>query len=118
MVDPMCLDSKLVECGPQRMFDSGVTLPASVCAKFDGDFAACKPQKVVLITIGLFTIVQIARNVQMLIPAYDFCVPEKECVTTSDNPCELFRRIDFPMCEFFPPRAGEGDCGCGCGDCH
>lgn len=27
VVDPMCLDSKLVECGCGRAFESGVTLP-------------------------------------------------------------------------------------------
>lgn len=58
------------------------------------------------VTLGLFTIVQIVRNVQMLIPAYDFCIPEKECTTTSDNPCEMFRRIEFPTDEFFPPKVG------------
>jgi len=51
----------------------------------------------------------------MLIPAYDFCIPGKECVTTSDNPCELFRRIDFPTDEFFPPKVAEHGNGCGCG---
>ena len=66
------------------------------------------------VTIGLFTIVQIVRNVQMLIPAFDFCVPEKECVTSSDNPCELFRKIEFPTDEFFPPKANDCNCGCGC----
>ncbi|EOS65602.1 hypothetical protein C814_00086 [Anaerotruncus sp. G3(2012)] len=105
----MCLDSKLVECGPQRMFDSGVTLPASVCAKFDGDFAACKPQKVVLITIGLFTIVQLERSVQMMIPAYDYAVPDKEGSTNtgSDDPCEVFKKIKFPVNQFFPPKFNE-----------
>ena len=58
-------------------------------------------------SIGLFIIVQMVRNVQMLIPAYDFCVPEKECVASSDNPCELFRRIDFPTSEFFPPKSTD-----------
>ena len=48
-----------------------------------------------------------------LIPAFDFCIPDKECVTSGDNPCELFRKIDFPTDEFFPPKAS--DCGCGCG---
>ena len=61
----------------------------------------------VYVTIGLFTIVQIARNVQMLIPAYDFCVPEKECVTSSDDPCQMFQRIDFPTDQFFPPQAAD-----------
>ena len=45
----------------------------------------------------------------MLIPAYDFCIPDKECVTTTDNPCELFRKIDFPTNEFFPPRMSDFD---------
>ena len=70
-------------------------------------------------TIGMFTIVQIERNVQMLIPAYDFCIPEKECVTTSDNPCEMFNRLEFPTNEFFPPTVCDigdenkkPDCGC------
>ena len=51
--------------------------------------------KSVFVTIGLFTIVQITRNVQMLIPAYDFCIPGKECVTTSDNPCEVIPQNRF-----------------------
>jgi hypothetical protein len=46
----------------------------------------------------------------MLIPAYDFCIPEKECVTTSDNPCDMFRRIEFPTDEFFPPKVTECSC--------
>ena len=61
-------------------------------------------EKAVFATIGIFSIVQITREVQMLIPAYDYCIPEKECITTTDSPCELFSRIEFPMNEFFPPR--------------
>ena len=48
--------------------------------------------------------VQIVRNVQMLMPVYDFCVPNKECVTGADDPCDVFNRIDFPIDEFFPPK--------------
>ena len=109
VVEPMCLDSKLVECGPGRMFECGVTLPASICSKFDGDFAVCKPQKVVLITIGLFTIVQLERCVQMMIPAYDYCVPDKESTSTTDDPCEVFKKIKFPVNQFFPPKLSECD---------
>ncbi|MDY4813068.1 MAG: hypothetical protein SO152_04370, partial [Ruminococcus sp.] len=71
----------------------------------------------VYVTIGIFTIVQIERNVQVLIPAYDFCIPEKECVTTSDNPCEMFSRLEFPTNEFFPPTVcemGEEGKNCSC----
>ena len=31
-------------------------------------------------------------------------VPHKECVTSTDSPCELFSKIEFPTEEFFPPR--------------
>ena len=95
-------------------------IPECICKRYGGEFVCKGMCKLVNVTIGLFTIVQIERNVQMLIPAYDFCVPEKECVTSTDNPCELFSRIEFPTHEFFPPKSsevseGETGCGCGCG---
>lgn len=59
----------------------------------------------VVATIGLFSIVKLARIVQLLIPAFDFCVPNKRCVASTDeDPCELFETIDFPIDEFFPPQ--------------
>ena len=116
VAEPVALSAKL--CDRPCRAEPYCRIPDCICQRYGGEFDAAPQRNTEYVTIGLFTIVQIARNVQMLIPAYDFCVPEKECVTTSDNPCELFRRIDFPMGEFFPPRAGEGDCGCGCGDCH
>ena len=71
----------------------------------------------IFVTLGLFTIVQLVRNVQMLIPVYDFCIPEKQCDDTTDHPCDVFRKIEFPTDEFFPPR--QNDCpdhfGCGTG---
>ena len=78
-------------------------------------------EKIVLATLGVFSIVQLLRNVQMLIPAYDFCVPEKRCVGSTDSPCEMFSRLDFPTDEFFPPNVSDcnsgesGGCGC-CSD--
>ncbi len=68
------------------------------------------PSRMILVTLGLFSIVQLERSVQMMVPAYDYCVPDKECVSTSDDPCELFKRIKFPVNEFFPPRLAELDC--------
>ena len=62
----------------------------------------------------MFSIVQLQRDVQMMIPVYDFCLPDKECTAGScgstEDPCELFRRIKFPVNEFFPPRLAELDC--------
>ncbi|MGN0551317.1 MAG: hypothetical protein ACI4I4_05670 [Acutalibacteraceae bacterium] len=89
-------------------------IPGTICERFGGALPCDKGEKDVFVTIGIFTIVQIERNVQMLVPTYDFCVPEKECKTSSDSPCEMFSRLDFPTDEFFPPRVTDinDDCGC------
>lgn len=114
VVEPMCLSCKLVD---SREFDCNqtVNLPDSICSQFDGEFGCCRPTKHVVITLGLFTIVQLERSVQMMIPAYDFCIPEKDCSNGgggSDNPCEIFKKIKFPVNEFFPPKLDEDDCSC------
>ena len=58
----------------------------------------------VYVTLGQFSIIRLERSTQLLIPAYDYCLPEKECVGSSeDDPCTMFGRISFPVDEFFPP---------------
>lgn len=113
IADPIGLSARICEarscCEP-----CCCGLPEKICQRLDGTFDCRNPQKIVYATIGIFTIVQIVRDVPMLIPAYDFCIPDKECVTTTDNPCELFRKIDFPTNEFFPPRMSDFDDGCCC----
>lgn len=116
VAEPIALSARI--CEYSRCCEPSCRIPEPICRRYGGNFFTSQSNKVVYVTIGLFTIVQIERNVQMLIPAYDFCIPQKECVTTSDNPCELFSQIDFPMDEFFPPRVtdisrGSSTCG-GC----
>lgn len=66
------------------------------------------PTRRVVATIGLFSIIKLIRNVQLLIPAFSFCVPKKNCVAATDeNPCELFESIEFPVDEFFPPQKSD-----------
>ncbi len=113
VVDPLCLGAKIVDindklccCGDDIDFS---TIPECVCKIFDGNLVLGGESKRVFVSIGLFSIVKIERNVQLLIPAYDFCVPQKECVASSDDsPCELFEKIQFPFDEFFPPE--KDDC--------
>jgi hypothetical protein len=67
--------------------------------------ARCHLTKRVFVTVGLFSIIKLERLVQLLIPAFDFCFPIKECIaSTEQNPCELFETIEFPFEEFFPPQ--------------
>ena len=67
------------------------------------DGALPTDDKSVLVTLGLFSIVQMERDVQLLMPAYDYCIPEKECSCSTEDPCTSFQSIDFPVDEFFPP---------------
>ena len=109
VAQPIALSARICDGSPCGC-ESCCRIPECICSRYGGEFETGSCPRTVYATIGLFIIVQIVRNVQMLIPAYDFCIPEKECEASSDNPCELVRRIEFPTDEFFPPKAG--DCGC------
>ena len=57
------------------------------------------------VTLGQFSIVRLERDTQLLVPVYDYCMPDKECSCGGGNedPCCVFRNIAFPVGEFFPP---------------
>ena len=114
VAEPIALSARLCPSGMGGGYDNCCAIPQNICKRYGEEIQICSSGNAVYATIGLFIIVQIVRNTQMLIPVYDFCIPDKECVTSSDNPCELFRQIEFPVGEFFPPRAGEirPDSGC------
>ncbi|ARP51246.1 hypothetical protein B6259_02880 [Ruminococcaceae bacterium CPB6] len=111
VAQPVGLSARVADARPGCC--PGYKIPDELCEHFGGDFDF-ECGRSVFVTIGLFSIVQIVRNVQMLIPTCDFCVPSKECSPASDNPCEMFKRIDFPTDSFFPPRVSDSGCGsCG-----
>lgn len=112
-VEPIVLDAQICNicdcCNVQS--DYCDSLPHNICRCFEGNFGNYG-EKAVKITLGVFTIVQLERDVQMLIPAYDFCVPTKECCCDTEDPCDTFKRIGFPIDEFFPPSTIEKDVNC------
>lgn len=115
-VDPVALSARI---GTVRdCYENVCCIPKAICDCVGGcvvtDLESGSPT--IYVTLGLFTIVQLIRNVQMLIPVYDFCIPEKQCDDTTDQPCDVFRKIKFPTDDFFPPRPcdiSENEC-CGC----
>lgn len=116
VAEPIGLDAKIC-CDRPENCEPTCPIPECICRRYGGEFILPRNGNAVYVTLGIFTIVQIERNVQMLIPTYEFCIPEKECITTTDNPCELFSRLEFPTDEFFPPRVTDlrqetGNCGC------
>lgn len=115
VVEPIALNAKLVDvcncCIPCCDIQS---IPDCICRCFNDDLAfnsGNEGEKRVLVTLGLFTITRIERNVQLLMPAFDFCIPTKECIASSDeDPCRLFNTLKFPIDEFFPPERSAFDC--------
>ena len=75
------------------------------CEGDESDETRQFPTRRVYVTVGIFSIIKLIRYVQLLIPAFDFCYPNKECVASTDeNPCEIFDNIEFPYNEFYPPQ--------------
>lgn len=115
VVQPILLAGKLVEpkatCGCCNLDVCAV--PQAVCCCFEGPLTDCggDTDKKLFATLGLFSIIRILRNVQIVVPSYDFCIPDKQCCSPGeDDPCCLFNKMEFPYNDFFPP---VGGCGTG-----
>ncbi len=89
VVDPIALGAKLVDvrdkrnCGCDDDFDIA-SVPESVCRVFDDSLIVGGESKRVFVSIGIFSIIKLERKVQLLIPSYDFCLPQKECVGATE----------------------------------
>ena len=104
-VDPIVLHLKLVDSDACLSDDSDQRqIPEEILELFDEDLMLSDQTRNLLVTLGQFSIIRLERDTQLLIPAYDYCVPEKACESsTEDDPCAMFSRIEFPLDEFFPP---------------
>ncbi|MBR7081844.1 MAG: hypothetical protein IKI49_03955, partial [Oscillospiraceae bacterium] len=104
-VDPIVLGVKLVDCVPTYSADGDTPpVPSFIAGSFDSELDFSSPGRGIYVTLGQFSIVRLERDSQLLIPSYDYCMPDKECHgSDDDDPCALFSRIAFPVDEFFPP---------------
>lgn len=99
--NPISLSARLINCPDSGCPGACGAAPDCVTSYIGG--APGEPTtKFVTTTIGLFTITQLVRNVQLLIPAYDYCLPRRECPPKPSDPCEAFSKVDFPTDSFFP----------------
>lgn len=125
VLDPILLSARAVDacenCG--CCCCDLASIPQSVNSVFEG-LSDPENGKRLYATMGIFSIVRLMRKVQIIVPSFDFCIPEKECCgPTEEDPCSLFYRMSFPVNEFFPPRLSDFEtenengtgCGCGCG---
>ena len=108
-VDPIVLDARLVDGSCHRPCDCDLCeVPNCVNQFFNGELVSGDDGRRVYITLGQFSLVRLERDTQLLIPMYDYCMPEKECNGGgggTEDPCTLFRNISFPVGEFFPPNS-------------
>lgn len=134
VVDPLILDAKICKKHPNNnCCFCGCDVPKGIAQAFDDELCMRDDGKKLYVTLGQFSIVRLERDIQLLMPAYDICLPTKECSSTnpsSGDPCEIFEQFSFPIEEFFPPkceklncdkpevcrdRNDDDDCECGCG---
>ncbi len=115
VADPVVLDLKVVE--PQ--------MPCCCCCSamdvreqmedLNG-FSPVEDEegKHLAVTLGFFSVIRIERPGQFLISALENSIPEKECLVASeDDPCAIFKKMDFPVGEFAPPPyPARRNCGC------
>ena len=111
-VDPLILSLRLIDVCDCRPCDCCcVDVPAALAALFCEELVMCNDQHRLFVTLGQFSIIRLERDTQLLIPAYDYCIPNKDCSCESgecqEDPCELFRQVQFPVSEFFPPNTGS-----------
>ena len=104
-VDPIVLDMKLADvCSPCPVDYDIYEVPGFIKDVFGDDISFESGQRRWLVTLGQFSIIRLERDTQLLIPAYDYCMPDKDCCGSDDgDPCSQFSRICFPVDEFFPP---------------
>ena len=77
--------------------------------------------KYLVVSLGIFSIVRIVRPGQYIIHATEYIIPDKECISPSnDDPCSVFKTMAFPISEFgcspsttSYEKGRDGKCGCG-----
>ena len=121
VVDPIVLNLKVVDKCPSNVGCSlcgTEDLPEQVCSCYDGDVAEHNDCKSAFITLGVFALIRLQRATQIIVPAGEYRIPEKECSSnvTFGDACALFRAMNFPIEEFLPQEScGNASCGCGGG---
>ena len=128
-VEPVILGMKISECGCPCPVCEQTEIPECIAKCLNGDIQITTEKQRLYVSVGIFSVVRIVRNAQLLVQATDYSVPDKECCSASNNesPCDLFRTMPFPVsefrgtdfvCEEKKERCGNrqsGGCGCSSG---
>lgn len=117
-VDPVVLCVKVANTGHHCCCCCSSDIPESVCGQMSGVLRDSDGGRVLLASIGIFSVIRLVRPAQLVVNAASCSVPDKECRPAQDcvDPCSVFREMAFPINEFNPPSAymAEKHKNCGC----
>ena len=107
-VDPIILSMRLCNvCERPMCGECALTeVPAAIQAAFDEPISLeNNTVRRIYLSLGQFSILRMERDAHLLIPVYDYCMPDKECDCDrcDEDPCDIFQQVSFPVGEFFPP---------------
>ncbi len=104
-VDPIALNMRIVDSSCKLGCDSELrNIPDSIIESIGEDLVLSNQNKKVYVTLGQFSMIRLERDTQVSLENFEYFIPDKECVCSSDDdPCTLFSRVGFPTDEFYPP---------------
>ena len=114
VLDPMVLSSKVVSCNDSRYAECTVAqIPQAILDQFDEELVLSGENRRLLVTLGQFSVIRLERDAQLVVPVLDYSIPTKECcdaVGCTEDPCEMFSRIPFPVKQFTPRGCDKENC--------
>lgn len=104
-VDPIALNMRIVDSSCSPMGETELrNIPDAIIEAIGEDLVLSTQSKKLYVTLGQFSIIRLERDTQLSFDDFEYFIPDKECVCSSDDdPCTLFSRVSFPADEFFPP---------------
>ena len=121
VADPIILDVKILENHKDcHCCCCCCDIPENVARSISGNICDDDASgRYLAVSLGIFSVVRITRISQYMINAQEYCIPDKECISSpKDDPCSVFKAMAFPTQEFctgsIPAYNGDkgGKCGC------
>jgi hypothetical protein len=104
VVDPIVLGVNILETAKDNCCCCCCVhdIPDSVVSTMNGSLVDDdEDRRYLAVSLGIFSIVRIVRPGQFLISASEYVIPDKECISPSnDDPCSVFNSMAFPISEF------------------
>lgn len=118
VLDPMVLSSRVREvCDCPGGEPSVGSLPDEICRLFDNELVLSGERRRLYVTLGQFSIVRLERDIQLVVPTLDCTIPTKSCcdhIGCTEDPCDMFSRIAFPVQEFYPKQSAPSNDSAAC----